>query len=193
VINGIIDSPLLLAQARAGDGESFRLLCEPLSERLLRQALVLCRDETQARDLVQETWIEAWKSLKRYNGECQFTTWLCSILLHRHQSALRRAKWRAWLAMSSADHPESSLNHIADDSAGPDTVAELSDRSRVLTNALQRLPPRQREVVFLRFYADESIAGMAAALGCSAGTIKSRLFHALENLRRMNIFREELR
>ena len=55
------------------------------------------------------------------------------------------------------------------------------------------LPAKQREVVFLRFYADETLDGIAAAMNTSAGTVKSRLFHALENLRQMRIFREELR
>ena len=62
------DSPNLVARARAGDGESFCLLCAPLQDRLLRQAFALCRDETLAQDLAQETLIAAWRSIGRYDG-----------------------------------------------------------------------------------------------------------------------------
>lgn len=51
---------------------------------------------------------------------------------------------------------------------------------------IRALPARHQHVVHLRFYADDSLEGIAAALGCSVGTVKSRLFHALEKLRGMN-------
>lgn len=51
---------------------------------------------------------------------------------------------------------------------------------------IQALPAKQQQVIYLRFYADDSLEGIAAALGCSVGTIKSRLFHALNRLRGMN-------
>ena len=55
-----------------------------------------------------------------------------------------------------------------------------------------RRPRKHQQVVYLRFYADDSLEGIAAALGCSVGTVKSRLFNALEKLRRMRELGEEL-
>ena len=57
--------------------------------------------------------------------------------------------------------------------------------------SLEQLPAKQREVVYLRFYAEDSLEGIAAALGCPVGTVKSRLFHGLEGLRRMKAILEE--
>jgi RNA polymerase sigma-70 factor, ECF subfamily len=187
------DSPDPLARARAGDGESFWLLCEPLKDRVLRQAFALCRDEVQAQDLAQETFFEAWKSLRRFNGQCQFATWLCSILLHRHKSALRRARWRTFIPFIADAEQQRAIEGVRDGTPAPDQAADLSERSRLILQTLDRLPGRQREVIFLRFYADESLAGIAAAMNCSIGTAKSRLFHGLESLRRMNMFRKEFR
>ena len=56
----------------------------------------------------------------------------------------------------------------------------------MLRRCLARLPEKQRQVVYLRFYVEDSLDGIAAALGCSVGTIKSRLFKALDRLTRMN-------
>ena len=188
----LLDSVHLLARARAGDAESFWALCEPLQAQLVRQALSLCRDESQAQDLAQETLIAAWKSIARYNGRCQFGTWLCSILFHKHRSALRRSRWLR-LISNLTGNTESESERIRDETPTPDRAMQISERSHQILLALERLPTKQREVIFLRFYADESLEGIAAATNQSIGTIKSRLFHALENLRQMRIFKEELR
>ena len=187
-----LDSQHLLARARAGDAESFWALCKPLQTRLARQAMALCRDESQAQDLAQETLIAAWKSIARYNGQCQFGTWLCSILFHKHRSALRRSRWLRLITDLTVG-AESVNERIRDEAPTPDHAVQISERSHQILLALERLPAKQREVIFLRFYADESLEGIAAATNHSTGTVKSRLFHALENLRQMRIFKEELR
>ena len=56
---------------------------------------------------------------------------------------------------------------------------------------IQALPAKHQQVIHLRFYAGDSLAGIAAALGCSVGTVKSRLFHALDKLRGMNALRAQ--
>jgi len=62
---------------------------------------------------------------------------------------------------------------------------EAAERAAAIRTSLDRLPAKLREVIVLRFYADDSLEGIAAALGCPVGTVKSRLFHGLESLRRM--------
>jgi RNA polymerase sigma-70 factor (ECF subfamily) len=79
----------LLDQARAGDAEAFGEICRVHGTRLLRQAVALCGNLTLAEDLAQDTLVEAWKCLRRYNGRCQFFTWLCAILLNRYRNVLR--------------------------------------------------------------------------------------------------------
>src|SRR6185295_518386 len=96
----------LLSRARAGDAQAFCRLVEPLQTRLLRQAVALSGDVSTAEDLVSETLVEAWKSLSRYNESSRLSTWLYSILLHRHQKAVRRGRSRpvtlAWLPFFKA-------------------------------------------------------------------------------------------
>src|SRR6516164_9095586 len=79
----------LLDQARTGDPEAFGEVCRSLETRLLRQALSLCGNMSLAEDLAQDTLVEAWRSLRRYNGKCQFFTWLCAILLNRYRNSFR--------------------------------------------------------------------------------------------------------
>jgi RNA polymerase sigma-70 factor, ECF subfamily len=178
----------LVEQARRGNESSFNALCRLYENRLFRQAMLLCGDEPAARDLAQETMFEAWKSVARYNGECRFFTWACSILIHCHRRSIRRRRPVpfSWLLPFERERAETGLADSADAKGSPSELAEQEERAAVLRRCLERLPEKQRQVVYLRFYVDNSLDAIAAALGCSVGTVKSRLFNALDRLTRMN-------
>jgi RNA polymerase sigma-70 factor, ECF subfamily len=172
----------LLARAQARDADAFCDLCRPYEGRLFRQAVALCRDQTLAEDLVQETLIEAWKSLRRFNGRCRLFTWFCSIMLHRYQKLIRRKR----PVVSS----EVTVEAATDEGPSPALSSESADRVRLLHKHLDTLPHKQRQVVYLRFYVDNSLEEIAVALRCSVGTVKSRLFNGLENLRKMRALKD---
>jgi RNA polymerase sigma-70 factor (ECF subfamily) len=183
------DTRNLMELARAGDPDAFGEICLVHESRLLRQAMRLCGDASQAEDLAQETLLEAWKCLRRYNGRCRFFTWLCAILLNRHRSSLRRQRPLPFSAVGRRDRDE--LQHRIDNLAGrespPDETAQVQEHAAQVRECIQALPVKHQQVIYLRFYADDSLEGIAAALDCSVGTVKSRLFHALEKLRAMNV------
>lgn len=183
----------LLAQARAGDAEAFGELCRACETRLLRQALSLCGNTALAEDLAQDTLVEAWKCLHRYNGRCQFFTWLCAILLNRYRNAVRRKPLFPFCTPAGADEDESRdmAAQVAAADAPPDEAAQRRDQAAMLRQCIAALPAKHQQVIHLRFYVDDSLESIAAALGCSVGTVKSRLFHALENLRAMNALRDQ--
>jgi RNA polymerase sigma-70 factor (ECF subfamily) len=174
------DSLALLARAQKGDAESFGELCRLHEGRLLRQAMLLCPES--AEDLVQECLLGAWKSIGKYRGGCQFFTWLCAIMLNQHRN-LRRKRWPALL--SNLFKSDDAFSEIAAETRAPDESAEASDEAVFVQRCVRRLSPKHREIIHLRFYVDDSLEGIATALGCSIGTVKSRLFHALENLKKM--------
>ena len=92
VISELSETGSFVERAQAGDSEAFGGVCRLYETRLLRQAMTLCRNESMAEDLAQDTLVEAWKSLRRYNGRCQFFTWLCAILLNRYRNTVRRKR-----------------------------------------------------------------------------------------------------
>ena len=67
----------------------------------------------------------------------------------------------------------------------PDEAAHLREHAALVLACLRELPAKHQQVIYLRFYVDDSIEGIAAVLGCSIGTVKSRLFRALDKLRGM--------
>jgi len=177
----------LLAQARRGDAEAFGELCRFYETRLLRQAMTICSNATLAEDLAQDTLVEAWRSLRRYNGRCQFFTWLCAILLNRYRNTLRarRPFTLSSLLGSDCDAFHENAEHLADAEATPAQAAERGDQAALVLKCVSMLPAKHQQIIYLRFYVDDSLEGIASALGCSLGTVKSRLFSALEKLRAM--------
>jgi RNA polymerase sigma-70 factor, ECF subfamily len=177
----------LLTRARAGETSAFCRLVAEHERRLLQQACGLAHDPTAAEDLVSETLVEAWRSLSRYNGACRFSTWLFSILLHRHQKALRRARSRpiplAALPSAQADERCQAQENLP--AAGPSPAQETMRKEAAdrLRQAVQTLPEKHQQVVLLRFFEEASLQEIAALLHCSLGTVKSRLHYALEKLR----------
>ena len=178
-------SPDMLARAQSGDADAFCEMCRPYETRLLRQAMTLCHDRALAEELAQDTLVEAWKCVRRYHGRCRFFTWLCAILLNRYRNVRRQKRPIPLSALRRAEDESAGdiLDSLIDGTSQPDVSAQEAERDTVLRESIQRLPHKHREVIHLRFFVDDSLEGIAAALNCSVGTVKSRLYHALEKLR----------
>lgn len=188
VISELSETGSFVERAQAGDTEAFGEVCRLYETRLLRQAMTLCGNESIAEDLAQDTLVEAWKSLGRYNGRCQFFTWLCAILLNRYRNTVRKKRPLPLSSLAARDEEqvENRLEKVADQSCLPDQAAELREESEAVLACIQALPRNHQQIIYLRFYVDNSLEAIAAAVGCSVGTVKSRLFRALDKLRTMN-------
>ncbi len=182
MVHPLTEDPIsLLAQAREGDLAAFSRLMEGEQTRLLAQALAFGADPHQAQDLVQETMIAAWKNLHRFDGSCRFFTWLYVILLRQHR---RSVGWFSRRLPLATLEQQLAATRQAERIPEDHTPADGPDAG-LLRAMLLALPTRHREVVRLRFYAQASEAEIARALNISTGTVKSRLHHALEKMRRM--------
>ena len=174
------DTAALVQQAQQGNSRAFEELVQQLGDRLWRSALVMCRDEHAARDLVQESWLEAWKGLHRFDGRCQFSTWLYGILRHRNLKRIRRTARKPLLLLPDPDDgrkPDPGQPM-------PSMDFERQEAHAVLKEALRALPEPQRQVLELRFFADATLADIAVALDCPEGTVKSRIHHARRQIAR---------
>ena len=174
------DERELIERAQAGEATAFERLAEQHAARLWRCALALSRDGHWAEDLAQETLVEAWRSLARFDGRCRFSTWLFGILRHRFLKGWRRHN-AARLAEPDA------LGQVPSTACSPDRSAEASEDAQRVRRAVASLPEEHRLVVELRFFAGATLDEIAAVLGCPLGTVKSRLHHALEKLRQMDL------
>src|SRR2546423_1706483 len=98
----------------------------------------------------------------------------------------KRPMPRSTLAGRDRDEFQHRIDTRADHDSLADQTAQLREQAALVRNCIQALPPKHQQVIYLRFYVDDSLEGIASALGVSVGTVKSRLFHALDKLRGMN-------
>jgi RNA polymerase sigma-70 factor (ECF subfamily) len=171
----------MLGRAQAGDVSAFQQLAQRHAEVLFRCALTLCRDRQRAEDIAQETLVAAWRSLRRFDGRCRFSTWLYGILRHRFLKSCDRQR------LGAVEADLSQLNNAATSGPTPAQMAERLEDAARLRRAVAELPDEHRLVIELRFFAGASLDDIAAALGCPLGTVKSRLHHGLEKLRKMDL------
>src|SRR5438477_4030185 len=143
--NSVLEIAEHLQKAKQRDAQAFDLLCRAFEARLMRQAMLWCGDASLAEDLVQETFIEAWKCLSRFNSQCQFFTWLCAILHNRHRNACRRK--RVWLLfgldrLNPSD--AETVDHSIRDPQRPDQAVEAQERAALIRRCIQALPGKQQ-------------------------------------------------
>jgi RNA polymerase sigma-70 factor, ECF subfamily len=176
-----------MQRAQAGDPDAYGELVRDEEARLFRQAMLLCGDAALAEDLAQDTLFTAWRRIGQFDGGCRLFTWLCGILLNLARNSARRKTPTpvSVLSEDSRRQADQWLQSMVDAAESPDERLQRGERAEVIQNCLKRLPDIHREVIHLRFFVDDSLEGIAAALDCSVGTIKSRLFHALEKLEAM--------
>jgi RNA polymerase sigma-70 factor (ECF subfamily) len=187
VENDAPDTEQLLDLARAGDADAFGELCRDHETQLLRQAMLLCGNPDTAEDLAQETLVEAWKSVCRFKGRCQLFTWLCAILFNRYRNKRRARRPIPFSDLMQHEREELEDRAESADDSSPARAAQDHEQRALVRQCLEALPRKQQQVIYLRFFAGESLESIAGALGCSVGTVKSRLFYGMERLRRMHL------
>lgn len=160
----------LLAQARGGDAEAFRMLLRPQVDGLHALARRVTGDPHWAEDLVQETLIRAVRSIDGFRADASFRTWLFRILL-RLSTEPRRWRRSDRAAPLEVEVPD-RLGALPDEAA---MARELRDR---LEEAIERLPARQRTALHLRASEGLDYERIAAVLECSAGAARMLVLEA---------------
>lgn len=167
--------PALVARARAGDADAWAALVGNHQEPVFRLAYLILGDAADAEDVAQEAFVRAYLALARFDANRPLRPWLLSIAANLARNR-RRSLGRYWAAMQRAFLAEPRRHHA------PPERTPASDARR-LREAVGRLRPDARDVVYLRYFLGLSEAETAAALDIPPGTAKSRHSRALAQLR----------
>ena len=182
-----VDDHELVAAARRGDRDAFRTLFERYHRRAYALAFGVVRHQDDALDIVQDAFIKAHKYLDKFEGNSSFYTWLYRIVMNLAIDHLRKHR-----RVKPVELDESHFDEAAgDDSLLPKILGGNPGRALMdkqirgrIDQALGELSDNHRAVLIMRELEGMSYEEMAQAMGCSKGTIMSRLFHARKNMQR---------
>jgi RNA polymerase sigma-70 factor (ECF subfamily) len=182
----------LVDAARAGDRRAFEALFRKHHRRVFAMCTRLLRNSNDVDDAVQTTFLEAWRSLHRFEGKSLFTTWLTRIAIHTTFSLRRRVK-RWFLVDQLGEGEQRAVLSVLDggDSIGvadmgrplpADEVASRKARSRALDEVLMTLSPKKRVVFVLLDLEGLTSPEASAVLGVPEATVRTRLFYARQEI-----------
>ena len=171
----------LVEACRLGDREAFRALYEAYKDDVYSIAWNFTGNEETARDVTQDVFLKLFSAIGGFRGESTFRTWLFRLVANACRDAQRRSRRLVPLEVVDEDAgagphgpvPATCLG--AEDPGSPDAEAREREISRRVRSAVFSLAPKVRFAILLRYVEDLSYSEIAAALGCSPGTVASRL------------------
>ena len=173
------DDESLVKAARKGELAAFEELVFRHRDPIYARAFSMTRNEDDAVDLSQEAWIKGWQRLGQFQGESSFTTWMTRIVINLCLDHLRRQK----------RHRTDSIEELDDEGGGverqmpvvtvnPTAGLERAELRKKIDEALDQLSAEHRTVLVLHEFEDLEYKEIAKTVGCSMGTVMSRLFYA---------------
>ena len=173
----------MIRAALRGDDRAYQKLMRKYHDQIFNFIYRMIHDREQVEDLTQEAFIKAFGSLRSFNEEFAFSTWLYKIATNNCIDYIRKRK----LQMYSIDKPLESRDseytfELPDESAEADKSLITSQRALLLRDAIARLPEKYRRVIQLRHVEEKSYEEIAKSLKLPIGTVKAHIFRARELL-----------
>ena len=173
------EDPALVKAAQAGDMAAFEELVVRHRDKIYARAYSMMRNEEEAVDLSQEAWVKGWQRLVQFQGESSFGTWMTRIVINLCLDQLRKHKRQR----------TESIEEMNEDSGGverqmpvvtinPTAGLERGELRQRIDRALGQLSHEHRTVLILHEFEELEYKEIAKVMGCSIGTVMSRLFYA---------------
>ncbi len=167
--------PAVLTQAQKGNPDAFTLVVETYQKPVYNLCYRMLGDPAEAEDAAQETFLRAYRGIRRYDSKRSFSTWLLSIAAHYCIDQIRKRR----LTFLSMD--EMPFLDPGDLSPGPEAAYSINEEQRRVRALLATLNPQDRACVVMRYWYDFSYEEIAEALSLTVSAVKSRL-HRARNL-----------
>lgn len=169
------DDTTLLAGIASGDEKAMQQFFNLYANDVYRYVMSRCADSNLAADILNLVMLEAWRQAEAFRARSKTTTWLIGIARHKLIDHYRKEK----------RHVHDELNEaIPDNQPVSEQLVTAAQNAEWVKHCLEHIGSTQREIIHLAFYADMAYPEIAEIIECPVGTVKSRMFHAREALRR---------
>lgn len=176
-----------VARAKEGDGEAYRVLVERHSRSLFRLAFRMTGNEQDAEDVVQETFLRAYKQLNRYESRASFSTWIYRIAANASLDLLRSRRRRQEMVAQEREEGETAMDvidQVAASDPQPDRLVFSGQVQHRVAEAMNELSQQERTAFVLRHFEGQSIEEIGTTLGLNTNAAKHSIFRAVQKLRR---------
>ncbi len=170
----------IAARVRGGELPLFELLMRRYNQRLYRVARAIVKNDSEAEDVTQQAYVNAYVNLHQFEGRARFSTWLTRIAVHE---ALSRARKQSRIAWPGDDTQEDPMDRIASPAIDPEHQAFAGELGALLERAVDDLPETYRAVFVMRDVEGLSTSETAECLELSEEAVKTRLHRAKAMLR----------
>ena len=169
----------LVRAAQRGDLGAFEELVARHRDKIYARAYSMLRNEDEAVDLSQEAWIKAWQRLKQFQGESSFVTWTTRIVINLCLDQLRKQKRQRLESIEQMDEESGGVERqMPVVTLNPTEGLERQELRQRIDQALNQLSSEHRTVLVLHEFEGLEYKAIAEVMGCSIGTVMSRLFYA---------------
>ena len=177
----------LVARCQQGDLDAYEILVGRHRQRVFAYAFSRCRNTEDATDLSQETFVKAWQAIGGFKQDAQFSTWLYRITTNLCIDHARRRERRPEVPFEETIDPDADVDVQTPPSNQPLPTDELQRKElrQQIDRAVLELSPDHRAVLQLREFEGLDYAEIAKAVGCSLGTVMSRLHYARKHMQKL--------
>jgi len=174
---------VLVRAAQRGDMRAFEELVARHRDKLYARAFSMVRNEDEAIDLSQEAWVKGWQRLKQFQGESSFVTWMTRIVINLCLDRLRKQKRSHAESIEQLDEEVGGVERqMPVVTIDPTEGLTREEQRQRIDQAMNQLSYAHRTVLILHEFEGLEYKEIAQRMGCSIGTIMSRLFYARRRL-----------
>lgn len=178
-----LDDNALVKRAKKGEREAFEELVVRHGEKVYARAYSMVRNEDEALDLSQEAWVRGWQRLQQFQGDSSFATWITRIVINQCLDHLRRQKRHRAESIEELDEEIGGVERqMPVVTPNPTEGLERAELRARIDRAMAQLSPAHRAVLILHEFEELEYKEIAKRVGCSIGTVMSRLFYARRKL-----------
>jgi RNA polymerase sigma-70 factor (ECF subfamily) len=174
----------LVARATAGDQDAFAQLVTRWERPIYALAYRTLRREEEARDVVQDAFLRAYRGLKGFKGEAKFSSWLYRITLNLCRDWMRKERRAPVAQVPEGTDPLELADKMAAPTESVEDLVARREMSAAVQLAMAELPEEQRTAIMLKEYQGLTFQEIADLLDCPLSTVKTRLYQGLSVLRR---------
>jgi RNA polymerase sigma-70 factor (ECF subfamily) len=172
------------ARAKAGDADAFRVLVERHSRPMFRLAFRMTGNEQDAEDIVQDTFLRAYRRIEKFDERASFGTWLYRITVNCSLDLVRARKRRSEQSGSANPEMDDLIQSLPASGATPDRMAMSGQARQRIAEAMEELSASERTAFVLRHFEGMCIDEVSRVLGCRPGAARHCVFRAVQKLRR---------